>query len=157
MTVKVDDRQVIAALKKGMLSVGDMLDIEKPMALTIVNKQRLLVPKKTHATENSVGPEIQSATDEKVVDHIGPETDYAPFIEDGITSKPNYPIQPFVRPSVQGNERNIEKVASAAFKAKIKQKYGFSPDIGDAAALTFAEPIRHKQPDVEVPKMASRW
>ena len=27
-------------------------------------------------------------------------------------------------------------------KDKIKSKYGFSPDYGDAAALTFAEPIR---------------
>lgn len=122
--MKIDDREVIAALKKGMLSVGDMLDIEKPMALTIVNRQRLLVPKDTHATENSVGPEIQSATSEKVIDHIGPQTTYAPFIEDGMTSKPNYPIQPFVRPSVQGNERNIQNVAMAAFKKKIKEKYG---------------------------------
>ena len=53
MTVKIDDRQVIAFLKKG-LTVGDMLAVEKPMALTVVNKQRLLVPKDSHDTENSV-------------------------------------------------------------------------------------------------------
>jgi len=27
-------------------------------------------------------------------------------------------------------------------KDRIKEKYGFSPDYGDAAALTFAEPVR---------------
>lgn len=31
-------------------------------------------------------------------------------------------------------------------KAKIKEKLGFSPDIGDSAALTFAEPVREKKP-----------
>lgn len=33
-------------------------------------------------------------------------------------------------------------------KDKIKSKYGFSPDYGDAAALTFAEPIRQDQIDI---------
>ena len=28
-------------------------------------------------------------------------------------------------------------------KDRIKSKYGFSPDYGDAAALTFAEPVRN--------------
>lgn len=31
-------------------------------------------------------------------------------------------------------------------KAKIKEKLGFSPDIGDAGGLTFAEPVRVKRP-----------
>lgn len=33
-------------------------------------------------------------------------------------------------------------------KEKIKQKYGFSPDFGDAAALTFAEPIKVDNIDI---------
>jgi len=123
MTFKVDDREVIAFLNKG-LTVGEMLSIEKPMALTVVNKQRLLVPKKSHATENSVKPDIQSATALQVVDHVGPSTTYSPSIEFGITSKPNYPIQPFVRPSVNGYENAIIRVAQAAFKKLIGQKYG---------------------------------
>ena len=124
VTAKVDDREVMAFLKKG-LTVGDMLAIEKPMGLTVVNKQRQDVPVDTAATKNSIQPDIQTATVEKVVDHIGPSTDYAPSIEFGVTSKPNYPIQPFVRPSVKGaNKRNVEKVASAAFKALIGKKYG---------------------------------
>ena len=124
MTFKVDDREVIAALKKGLLSVGEMLSIEKPGALTIVNKQRQDVPVDTAATKNSIQPDIQIATAEQVIDHIGPSTDYAPSIEFGVTSKPNYPIQPFVRPSVTGYETKIINVIQAAFKALIGKKYG---------------------------------
>ena len=120
-TITVDDRQVMRAFKKGLLSVGDMLDIEKPVALTIVNKQRLLVPTDTFATKNSISPHIQKATKTMVIDHVGPETDYAPAIEHGIAAKPNYPIQPFVRPSAFGNERNIINVAMTAFRRKISE------------------------------------
>jgi len=123
MTMTIDDRQVIAFLKKG-LTVGEMLSVEKPMGLTVVNKQRQDVPVDTGATKNSIKPDIQNATALQVVDHIGPSTEYAPSIEFGVTSKPNYPIQPFVRPSVNGNEGNIAKVATAAFKKLIGQKYG---------------------------------
>lgn len=120
----VDASQAIKALKKGMFTEGDMLDIEKPIALTIVNKQREKVPTDTTATQNSIGQHIESSSATEVVDHVGPETDYAPFIELGVTSRPNYPIQPFVRPSVFGNESAIEKTAQAAFKAKVEEKYG---------------------------------
>ena len=123
MTVKFDDREVMAFLKKG-LTENEMLAIEKPMGLTVVNKQRQDVPVDTAATKNSIKPDIQTATAEKVVDHIGPSTDYAPSIEFGVTSKPNYPIQPFVRTSVTGYENRIIKVAQAAFKALIGKKYG---------------------------------
>ena len=121
---RVDISKALKALKGGEFSRNDMLDIEKPVSLTIVNKQREKVPKDTHDTENSISPHIQKATENEVIDHIGPETDYAPFIELGVISKPNYPIQPFVRPSVYGNERNIQNVAEAAFEAKVKEKYG---------------------------------
>lgn len=122
--MSVDISQALKAFTDGALTKNDLLDIEKPVALTIVNKQRELVPVDTAATKNSVSPHIQSASDKEVIDHVGPETDYAPFIELGVTSKPNYPIQPFIRPSVFGNERNIQNVASAAFEAKVKEKYG---------------------------------
>lgn len=122
--MSADIRQAMKALEGGKLTRNDMLDIEKPVALTIVNKQREKVPVDTSDTKGSIGPHIQKATDEEVIDHIGPETDYAPFIELGVISKPNYPIQPFVRPSVYGNERNISNVAKAAFKKKMSEKYG---------------------------------
>jgi len=120
----VDVSKALKALEGGKLTASDMLDIEKPVALTIVNKQRQDVPVDTSLTKNSIQPHIQSATDTEVIDHIGPETDYAPYIELGVVSKPNYPIQPFVRPSVFGNERNIGNVAAEAFKRKAQEKYG---------------------------------
>jgi len=123
MSFKVDDRQVQAFLKNG-LTENEMLAIEKPGALTVVNKQRRDVPVDTAATKNSIRPDIQTTTAQKVVDHIGPSTDYAPSIEFGVTSKPNYPIQPFVRTSVNGYENRIINVVQAAFKALIGRKYG---------------------------------
>jgi len=123
-TASVDALKAIAALKGGKFTREDMLDIEKPIAMTVVNKQREKVPVDTSATKTSITPDIQRATAEEVIDHIGPQTTYAPYIELGVASKPNYPIQPFVRPSVYGNEGNIENVAKAAFLAKKREKYG---------------------------------
>jgi len=123
ITIKIDTKDVDAALRRGKFTAEDMKDMEKPIALTIINKQRELVPVKTSATKNSCSQHIQSATATQVIDHVGPETDYAPNIEYGVTSKPNYPIQPFVRPSVFGNEGVIRSVAEAAFKAKIAEVF----------------------------------
>ena len=123
-TSSVDASKALAALKGGRFNQSDMLAIEKPVALTIVNKQREKVPTDTFATKTSITPDIQSASSDEVIDHIGPQTTYAKYIELGVASRPNYPIQPFVRPSVYGNEGNIENVAQAAFKAKAKEKLG---------------------------------
>lgn len=125
MTVKVDTSEVDAFIKKAFFTKAEMLIMEKPMALTVVNTQRTLVPKDSHATELSVAPDIQSATPLKVIDHIGPSTDYAPFVEFGVASKPNYPIQPFVRPSAMGaGAQLVFKVAAAAFKKMVFRKHG---------------------------------
>jgi len=123
MSMKVDARDVMRVLQAAGLDANDLLDIEKPAALEVVNVQRRLVPVDTAETKNSVQPHIQESSAERVIDHIGPETNYAPNIEFGVTSKPNYPIQPFVRPSAFGNEGNINRSASAAFKAKVTEKF----------------------------------
>jgi hypothetical protein len=122
MKTTVDDREVMALLKKITLDENDLLDIEKAPALVIVNKQRELVPVDTSLTKNSVQQHIQESSDTEVIDHIGPETTYAPYIEFGVASKPNYPIQPFVRPSAFGNENNVARAAMTAFTAKVKGK-----------------------------------
>mgnify|MGYP003634331946 FL=1 len=41
-------------------------------------------------------------------------------------------------------------------KEKIKKEYGFSPDIGDALALTFAEPV-NKHDKLELKKPSGGW
>ena len=121
--MRFDASDVLRALSNGVLDANDLLDIEKPGALEIVNVQRRLVPVDTSETKNSIQQHIQEASGERVVDDIGPETIYAPAIEFGVTSKPNYPIQPFVRPSAFGNEGNVERSISMAFVAKIKAKF----------------------------------
>ena len=120
----VDDREVMAFLKKAVITETEMLVIEKPMALTIVNNQRIQVPKKTHATELSIRPDVQSSSPTEVIDHIGPSTDYSPSIEFGIIAKPNYPIQPFVRPSAVGKSAAmVKRVAGAALKKLVRKKH----------------------------------
>jgi len=125
-TFEFDDSQLQMAIAAGAFTVGDMLDIEKPVAMSIVNRQRELVPVDTSATQNSIGQHIQKATGKEVIDHIGPETDYAPYIEFGVPSKPNYPIQAFVRPSIFTKRQQIINVAIASIKRKLVEKYGRS-------------------------------
>lgn len=123
MNIHVADVKVF--LKGIALTKSEMLSIEKPGALTLVNTQRTLVPKDTHATELSIGPHIQEASATKVVDNIGPETDYSRYIEFGVVSKPNYPIQPFVRPSAFGpNRMKVNKAIETAFAAVVRKKHG---------------------------------
>jgi len=121
MKIKVDTKQVDRILSDALLTSDDLLDIEKPGALVIVNKQRELVPVDTSLTKNTIQPHIQTANALEVEDDIGPETAYAPYIEFGVASKPNYPIQPFVRPSAFGNENNITRAITFAFQAKVKE------------------------------------
>jgi hypothetical protein len=41
-------------------------------------------------------------------------------------------------------------------KDKIKSKYGFSPDYGDAGALTFSEPVSKQEP-LTIPTNSRGW
>ena len=122
--VEFEALEVKVTLEAGKFTGKDLLDIEKPIALTIINKQVELVPVASGATKLSIRQHIDVATEELVIDEIGPETDYSVYIEFGVASKPNYPIQPFVRPSGEGNRLNITRAAEAAYLAKIKEKYG---------------------------------
>ena len=124
ITVEFEALEVKVALEKGLFTGQDLLDIEKPIALTIVNKQVELVPVDTGALKASIRPHIDIATEVLVIDEIGPEEDYAHFVEFGVPAYPNYPIQPFVRPSGEGNRTNIANAAEAAYRSKIREKYG---------------------------------
>lgn len=42
-------------------------------------------------------------------------------------------------------------------KEKIKKELGFSPDYGDAAALTFAEPVVAREEDIEIESFSNGW
>jgi len=97
--MSVDSSSLQKALKAIDFNGGDLLNIEGAGAAVLVNGMRMRVPVKTAATKNSVQSHVNEASDTQVTDEVGPETEYAPNIEYGVKSKPNYPIQPFVRPT----------------------------------------------------------
>ena len=121
---RVDTKEIFAFFKKANLTEQDMLNIEKPGGLTVINSQRAIVPVgETAATITGIISEIQSASDTLVVDDVGPQTDYSEYIEFGVISKPNYPIQPFVRPSVMGNgAKRFWDAITTAFIKVVKSK-----------------------------------
>ena len=93
----------VSSFKKALADVElnspMLLQVEGAGAKVLVNGMRMRVPVDTAATKNSVMSHIVEHSDVLVIDDVGPETDYAPAIEFGIPEKPNYPIQPFVRPT----------------------------------------------------------
>lgn len=120
---RVDTKEIFAFFKRTNLTEQDMLNIEKPGALTVVNTQRTLVPVDTGATKAGIIPEIQFSSETLIVDDVGPQTDYSEFIEFGVISKPNYPIQPFVRPSVMGaGAKKFWNAIEFAFRRVVESK-----------------------------------
>ena len=97
------------------LTKAQMLTIEKPGAAVVMNVQRTKVPVDTGATKESIQQHIIEAGKDEIVDDIGPETYWSFWIEFG-NSYPNYPVQPFVRPSAdESNIPAIEKAMAVPF------------------------------------------
>ena len=103
--IDVDTSGFMDAIRKVDLSADDLKAIGFAGSAVVQMHQKTDVPVDTGATRSSVSDHIVTSTRTLFVDDIGPETDYAPYIENGVASKPNYPIQPFVRPSAHGNNR----------------------------------------------------
>jgi len=124
MKFTIDDSAFVAAIKKTKLTASDMLNIAGAGSAIVKGVQKILVPKDTHDTELSIGDHYIIATAEKVENDIGPETTYAPYIEYGVVSKPNYPIQPFIVPSATGsNKSNTLNAISSAFGAFLRKQW----------------------------------
>jgi len=99
-SASVDTSELHKALRQITLFEDDLIYIEGAGAAILVNGMRGRVPVDTSATQNSIrSGHFVELSDTRVVDDIGPETDYAPVIEYGRDDMPNYPIQPFVRPT----------------------------------------------------------
>jgi hypothetical protein len=111
----VDTKELEKALDAIDFKGGDLLNIEGAGAAVLVNGMRMRVARDTYATLNSVQSHIESQTDEQIVDEVGPETTYAPNIEYGVSTKPNYPIQPFVRPTAQEDFDKVIRAISTSF------------------------------------------
>lgn len=107
---KVDTKSLEKALKDIELDTSVLLQVEGAGAKVLVNGMRMRVPVKTGATKNSIMSHLVEYSATRVVDDVGPETNYAPDIEYGISSKPSYPIQPFIRPTAM---QDFDKVVRA--------------------------------------------
>lgn len=120
---KVNTNGFKAALKAVRLTSNDMLQIEGAGAHVLLNGMRARTPVLSGATRASENSHIVEATETRVIDDVGPETNYAPFIEYGVQSKPNYPIQPFVRPTVEEDEPQVVNAISSAFGETVKARW----------------------------------
>lgn len=121
--IAVDTSQLEKALKAIDFKGIDLLNIEGAGAAVLVNGMRMRVPVDTAATKNSVQSHITEQTDVQVVDEVGPETSYAPYIEYGVKSKPGYPSQPFVRPTVQEDFSKVVKAIGTAFGQLLVERW----------------------------------
>lgn len=89
--ITVDTSQLEKALKAIDFKGIDLLNIEGTGAAVLSNGMKMRVPVDTAATKNSIQSHIESQSDTQIVDEVGPETNYAPYIEYGVKSKPGYP------------------------------------------------------------------
>jgi len=111
----VDPSQLKAALLEVKLNSPMLLQVEGAGAKVLVNGMRMRVPVDTAATKNSIMSHLVEYSDIIVVDDVGPETEYAPSIEYGIEEKPNYPIQPFIRPTATNDFGSVINAIGYAF------------------------------------------
>jgi len=124
MSVQFDDREVQAAFKRMTLNVDDMRNIMDDMATVVTEVQNRLVPVDEGETRDSIDSYIQLATATEIVSHVGPTTKYSPTIEFGDPTRPQYPKQPFVRPSIFGREAAVTNAANEALRKRVKARFG---------------------------------
>lgn len=109
----VDTSKLKQAAKNAVLTADDLLEIGRAGSAVVQQSQKTKVPVDTGATRASIKDHIVTSTRTYFEDDIGPETEYAPNIEYGRKDMPNYPIQPFVRPSATG-DKGAEALAAVS-------------------------------------------
>ena len=124
MDLTLDTSKFTDALGRAVIGADDLLNIEGAGAAVVIGNQKLSVPVDTAATRNSIRSHIVTSRRDYIEDDIGPETEYAPYIEYGVASKPNYPIQPFIAPSAAGmSKRDCLNAISTAFGLTVIKKW----------------------------------
>lgn len=145
MKLIIDASGVEKALRDAKFSERDMIELIGGPAKIVVNTQRELVPVDTANTKNSISEHIVESSSTKVVDDVGPETDYSvhleygtgEFAEGGKGRKGGWFYQdangwhftrgmnprPFVRPSILKNGTEIIRALSATFVEMLRQKW----------------------------------
>lgn len=118
----IDEDEFMEALRKIEITDAELMSVAGAGSAVIKTTQKLLVPVDTGATRASIAEHFEQG-DAIASIEIGPSTEYAPYIEFG-TSNPNYPIQPFVVPSVFGRSlTDTVKAIAAAFAMLVQSKW----------------------------------
>jgi hypothetical protein len=118
----IDEDEFMEALRKIEITDAELMSVAGAGSAVIKTTQKLLVPVDTGATRASIAEHFEKG-DAIASIEIGPSTEYAPYIEFG-TSNPNYPIQPFVVPSVFGRSlTDTVKAIAAAFAMLVQSKW----------------------------------
>jgi HK97 gp10 family phage protein len=68
---------------------------------------KLLVPVDTGDLRGSI---VKALNKPQLTETVSTNKEYAPAVEFGLRSNPNYPIQPFMRPALKDNLKKIEKI-----------------------------------------------
>ena len=120
--IEVDLKEFEKAIENMKFTSSELMHVAGSGSAVIKTTQKILVPVDTGATRASILEDFNPG-DTVVEVEIGPRTEYSPYIEFG-TSNPNYPIQPFVRPSVFGrNKMKVLKAVSNAFVQLVMEKW----------------------------------
>ena len=123
-SVVIDASDIFRKFDHIKFTAGELQSIGYAGSAVVKTSEVMLVAKDTHATELSIDDHIVRSTPTHFEDDIGPETDYAPNIEYGREDMPNYPIQPFIRPSAAGKSRKDTLMAiSRAFGETVIRKW----------------------------------
>jgi len=99
--IKIDTSDFDKEMQSITLTKRQMLNIANNGAKVQANGQKMRVPVDTAATKTSIIDQPIEVTETKAVIDTGPSTEYAPVIEYGRRDMPNYPMQPFVRPTAR--------------------------------------------------------
>jgi HK97 gp10 family phage protein len=110
----VDTTEFDEMMRRAKLTESDLLNIEGAGAAVLVNAMRTKVPVDTGATRASIMSHIVSSSSIKVEDDIGPETNYAPYLEYGTK---RMRAQSFVRPAAYEKLAQVVSAISHAYAA----------------------------------------
>jgi HK97 gp10 family phage protein len=144
--ITVDTSQLEKALKAIDFKGADLLNIEGSGAAVLSNGMKMRVRKDTAATANSVQSHIVEKTDNRVIDEVGPETTYAPWLEYGTGEKAEkgdgrkggwsykdtdgnwhftrgMKAQPFVRPTAQQDFDKVIRAIGTTFGQLLVQRW----------------------------------
>ena len=140
--ISVDLSQFNARIKQAHLNKQDLLDVEGPGALVLINGIRSRIPVDTAAAKTSVNQHIIESTDTTLIDDVGPEVEYGPYLEYGtgeyaesgqgrkggwryMDAKGNWHFtlgmhpQPYMRPTALEDKDQVISAIEAAFQLKV--------------------------------------